>query len=283
VAEEKRKAKKEKTKQKERKKRKPEPIHITSLEQLTKLLDEYALRVGESVRLYYQYMEKALKALQNLIVYMEYYSMNTWNYIIFKKLSGLASYLYNTYMTLKLGNISPTLADILYKFLDSTRSIFCKRTATPTLPEKMCTKEEIDTFIKWQMDMSLAMLNPTDLKQAQKIGFPRAFQNMLGRAILYANRAAKTADFILKELGRQYLSLDTLILELPKPDEEEKARRMINDTKNVILRDMMLMDLSKGIVKKINEILLDAALELGMVSDALIEAMFKPPRGSSKR
>jgi len=77
VAEEKRKTKKEKTKQKERKKRKPEPIHITSLEQLTKLLDEYALRVGESVRLYYQYMEKALKALQNLIVYMEYYSMNT--------------------------------------------------------------------------------------------------------------------------------------------------------------------------------------------------------------
>jgi len=76
VAEEKRKTKKEKTKQKERKKRKPEPIHITSLEQLTKLLDEYALRVGESVRLYYQYMEKALKALQNLIVYMEYYSMN---------------------------------------------------------------------------------------------------------------------------------------------------------------------------------------------------------------
>jgi hypothetical protein len=41
------------------------------------------------------------------------------------------------------------------------------------------------------------------------------------------------------------------------------------------------MDLTQGIAKKINEILLDAALELGMVSDALIEAMFKQPRGSS--
>jgi len=104
---------------------------------------------------------------------------------------------------------------------------------------------------------------------------------MLGRAILYANRAAKTADFILNELGRQFVSLDTLSLEKLKPDEQEKARRMIEDTKSVILREMMLMDLTQGIAKKINEILLDAALELGMVSDALIEAMFKQPRGSS--
>ncbi len=226
-------------------------------------------------------MEKALKALQNLIAYMEYYSMNTWNYIIFKKLSGLASYLYSTYMTIKLGNISPTLADMLYRFLESTRGIFCKRTATPTLPEKMCTKEELDTFTKWQMDMSLAMLSPADLIAAREIGFPRAFQNMLGRAILYANRAAKTADFILNELGRQFVSLDTLSLEKLKPEDRERARRMIDDTKGVILREIMLMDLTHGIAKKINEILLDAALELGMVSNALIEAMFKPPRGSS--
>lgn len=240
------------------------------------------MAVQKSERLYYLYMEKALKALENLIVYMERYSTSTWNYIIFKKLSGLASYLYGTYMTVKLGNISPTLADMLYKFLDNTRRIFCKRTATPTLPEKMCTKGEIDTFIRWQMDMSLAMLSPADLIQAREIGFPRAFQSALGRAILFANRAAKTADFILNELGRQFVSLDTLSLEKLKPADQEKARTMIEDTKSVMLREMMLMDLTHGIAKKINEILLDAALELGMVSDALIEAMFKPPRGSSK-
>jgi len=226
-------------------------------------------------------MEKALKALENLIVYMEYYSMSTWNYIIFRKLNGLASYLYGTYMTVKLGNISPTLADMLYKFLDNTRRIFCKRTATPTLPEKMCTKTEIDTFIRWQMDMSLAMLSPADLEKARRIGFPRAFQSALGRAILFANRAAKTADSILNELGRQFVSLDTLSLEKLSPKDQERARRMIEDTKSLMLREMMLMDLTHGIAKKINEILLDAALELGMVSDALIEAMFKPPRSSS--
>ena len=226
-------------------------------------------------------MEKSLKALENLIVYMEYYSTSTWNYIIFRKLNGLASYLYGTYMTIKLGNISPTLADMLYRFLNSTRSIFCKRTATPTLPEKMCTKTEIDTFIKWQMDMSLAMLNPTDLKKAKRIGFPRAFQSALGRAILFANRAAKTADSLLNELGRQFVSLGMLSLEKLSPEDQERARRMIDDTRNVILREMMLMDLTHGIAKKINEILLDAAIELGMVSDALIEAMFKQPRGSS--
>jgi hypothetical protein len=257
------------------------PIYITSLEQLAKILDRYALAVQKSERLYYLYMEKALKALENLIVYMEHYSTSTWNYIVFKKLSGLASYLYGTYMTVKLGNISPTLAEILYKFLDNTRRIFCKRTATPTLPEKMCTKGEIDTFIKWQMDMSIAMLSPADLEQARRIGFPRAFQSALGRAILFANRAAKTADFILNELGRQFVSLDTLSLEKLKPEDQEKARRMIDDTKSLMLREMMLMDLTHGIAKKINEILLDAALELGMVSNALIEAMFKPPRGSS--
>jgi hypothetical protein len=287
VAERKKKAKKEKPKEiaeyRILRVRKIRPIYITSLEQLTKILDNYALAVQKSERLYYLYMEKALKALQNLIAYMEFYSTNTWNYIIFKKLGGLASYLYSTYMAVKLGNISPTLADMLYRFLDSTRKIFCKRTATPTLPEKMCTKEEIDTFVKWQMDMSLAMLNPTDLRIAQEIGFPRAFQNMLGRAILYANRAAKTADFILNNLGRQFVSLDALSLEKLSPDDRERARRMIDDTKSVILREMMLMDLTHGIAKKINEILLDAALELGMVSNALIEAMFKPPRGSSKR
>jgi hypothetical protein len=287
VAERKRKAKKEKPKEiagyRILRVRRLRPIYITSLEQLAKILDRYAVAVRKSERLYYLYMEKALKALQNLIVYMEFYSMNTWNYIIFKKLSGLASYLYSTYMALKLGNISPTLADMIYRFLDSTRRIFCKRTATPTLPEKMCTKAEIDTFVRWQMDMSIAMLNPIDLKQAQEIGFPNAFQNMLGRAILYANRAAKIADFILNELGRQFVSLDTLSLEKLSPEDREKARRMIDDTKSVILREMMLMDLTHGIAKKINEILLDAALELGMVSDALIEAMFKPPRGSSKR
>jgi hypothetical protein len=287
VAERKRKAKKEKPKEiagyKIVKEKRIKPIYITSLEQLAKVLDEYAVAVRKSERYYYLYMEKALKALENLVVYMEFYSTSTWNYIVFKKLNGLASYLYSIYMALKTGNISPTLAEILYKFLDNTRRIFCKRTAMPTLPEKMCTKTEIDTFIKWQMDMSLAMLNPTDLKQAQKLGFPRAFQSALGRAILFANRAAKTAGSLMEELGRQYISLDTLSLEKLKPDEQEKARRMIEDTKSVILREMMLMDLTQGIAKKINEILLDAALELGMVSDALIEAMFKPPRGSSKR
>jgi len=285
VAERKRKAKKGKPKEIAEYRivrvRRIRPIYITSLEQLAQILDRYAAAVQKSERLYYLYMEKALKALQNLIVYMEYYSMNTWNYIVFKKLSGLASYLYSTYMTVKLGNISPTLADMIYKFLDNTRRIFCKRTATPTLPEKMCTKEEIDTFIKWQMDMSLAMLNPTDLKQARRIGFPRAFQSALGRAILFANRAAKTADSILNELGRQFISLDVLSLEKLSPKDQEKARRMIEDTKSVMLREMMLMDLTHGIAKKINEILLDAALELGIVSNALIEAMFKPPRGSS--
>jgi hypothetical protein len=258
------------------------PIYITSLEQLAKILDRYALAVQKSERLYYLYMEKAIKALENLIVYMEHYSTSTWNYIVFKKLSGLASYLYGTYMTVKLGNISPTLADMLYKFLDNTRRIFCKRTATPTLPEKMCTAGEIDTFIRWQMDMSLAMLSPADLEKARRIGFPRAFQSALGRAILFANRAAKTADFLLDELGRQFVSLGALSLEKLKPEDREKARRMIEDTRSVILREMMLMDLTHGIAKKINEILLDAALELGMVSDALIEAMFKPPRGSSR-
>jgi len=286
VAERKRKAKKGKVKEiagyRIVKVKRIKPIYITSLEQLAKVLDEYAVAVRKSERYYYLYMEKALKALENLVVYMEYYSTSTWNYIIFKKLNGLASYLYSIYMALKTGNISPTLAEILYKFLDNTRRIFCKRTAMPTLPEKMCTKTEIDTFIKWQMDMSLAMLNPTDLKQAQKIGFPRAFQSALGRAILFANRAAKTAESLLEELGRQYVSLDALSLEKLKPDEQEKARRMIEDTKSVILREMMLMDLTQGIAKKINEILLDAALELGMVSNALIEAMFKPPRGSSR-
>jgi len=287
VAERKRKAKKEKPKEiagyKIVKEKRIKPIYITSLEQLAKVLDEYAVAVRKSERYYYLYMEKALKALENLVVYMEFYSMSTWNYIVFKKLNGLASYLYTIYMALKTGNISPTLAEILYKFLDNTRRIFCKRTAMPTLPEKMCTKTEIDTFIKWQMDMSLAMLNPTDLKQAQKIGFPRAFQSALGRAILFANRAAKTAESLMEELGRQYVSLDTLSLEKLKPEDQERARRMIEDTKSVILREMMLMDLTQGIAKKINEILLDAALELGMVSDALISIMFKPPRGSSKR
>jgi len=285
VAERKRKAKKGKPKEiagyrivRERRLR---PIYITSLEQLAKILDRYAAAVQKSERLYYLYMEKSLKALENLIVYMEYYSTSTWNYIIFRKLNGLASYLYGTYMTVKLGNISPTLADMLYRFLDNTRRIFCKRTATPTLPEKMCTKTEIDTFTKWQMDMSLAMLSPADLIQAREIGFPKAFQSALGRAILFANRAAKTADFILNELGRQFISLDTLSLEKLKPEDREKARRMIDDTKSVILREMMLMDLTHGIAKKINEILLDAALELGIVSNALIEAMFKQPRGSS--
>ena len=285
MAERKRKAKKGKPKEiagyrivRERRLR---PIYITSLEQLAKILDRYAAAVQKSERLYYLYMEKSLKALENLIVYMEYYSTSTWNYIIFRKLNGLASYLYGTYMTVKLGNISPTLADMLYRFLDNTRRIFCKRTATPTLPEKMCTKTEIDTFTKWQMDMSLAMLSPADLIQAREIGFPKAFQSALGRAILFANRAAKTADFILNELGRQFISLDTLSLEKLKPEDREKARRMIDDTKSVILREMMLMDLTHGIAKKINEILLDAALELGIVSNALIEAMFKQPRGSS--
>ena len=286
MAEKKKKAKKEKTKEiagyKILKVRRLKPVYITSIEQLTKILDEYALRVRESERLYYIYMEKALKALENLIVYMDYYSTSTWNYIVFRKLSGLASYLYSTYAALKMGNISPTLADILYRFLDSTRRIFCKRTAMPTLPEKMCTRDEIDTFIKWQMDMSLAMLNPSDLKRAQKLGFPRAFQSALGRAILFANRAAKTAESLMEELGRQYISLDTLSLEKLSPSDQEKARRMIEDTKSVILREMMLMDLTQGIAKKINEILLDAALELGMASNALIEIMFKPPRGSSK-
>ena len=261
--------------------RRLKPIYITSLEQLAKILDRYAVAVRKPERLYYLYMKKALKALENLIVYMEYYSTSTWNYIIFKKLNGLAYYLYGTYMAVKLGNISPTLADMLYRFLDNTRRIFCKRTATPTLPEKMCTKAEIDTFIKWQMDMSLAMLSPADLIQAREIGFPKAFQSALGRAILFANRAAKTADFILNELGRQFISLDTLSLEKLRPEDREKARRMIDDTKSVILREMMLMDLTHGIAKKINEILLDAALELGIVSNALIEAMFKQPRGSS--
>jgi len=285
VAERKRKAKKEKPKEiagyRILRERRLRPIYITSLGQLAKILDNYALAVQKSERLYYLYMEKSLKALENLIVYMEYYSTSTWNYIIFRKLNGLASYLYGTYMTVKLGNISPTLADMLYKFLDNTRRIFCKRTATPTLPEKMCTKEEIDTFIKWQMDMSLAMLSPTDLEKARRIGFPKAFQSALGRAILFANRAAKTADSLLNELGRQFVSLDVLSLEKLSPEDQEKARRMIEDTKSVILREMMLMDLTHGIAKKINEILLDAALELGMASDALIEAMFKPPRGSS--
>ena len=286
MAERKRKAKKGKPKEiagyKILKVKRIRPIYITSLEQLAKILDEYAVAVRKSERYYYLYMEKALKALENLVVYMEFYSRSTWNYIVFKKLNGLASYLYTIYMALKTGNISPTLAEILYKFLDNTRRIFCKRTAMPTLPEKMCTKAEIDTFVKWQMDMSLAMLNPTDLKQAQKLGFPRAFQSALGRAILFANRAAKTAESLMEELGRQYISLDTLSLEKLKPDEQEKARRMIEDTKSVILREMMLMDLTQGIAKKINEILLDAALELGMVSNALIEAMFKPPRGSRR-
>jgi len=286
VAERKRKAKKEKPKEiagyRILRVRRLRPIYITSLEQLAKILDRYALAVQKSERLYYLYMEKSLKALENLIVYMEYYSTSTWNYIIFRKLNGLASYLYGTYMTIKLGNISPTLADMLYRFLNSTRSIFCKRTATPTLPEKMCTKTEIDTFIKWQMDMSLAMLNPTDLKKAKRIGFPRAFQSALGRAILFANRAAKTADSLLNELGRQFVSLGMLSLEKLSPEDQERARRMIEDTRSVILREMMLMDITHGIAKKINEILLDAALELGMASDALIEAMFKPPRGSSK-
>ena len=285
MAERKRKAKKEKPKEiagyRILRERRLRPIYITSLGQLAKILDNYALAVQKSERLYYLYMEKSLKALENLIVYMEYYSTSTWNYIIFRKLNGLASYLYGTYMTVKLGNISPTLADMLYKFLDNTRRIFCKRTATPTLPEKMCTKEEIDTFIKWQMDMSLAMLSPTDLEKARRIGFPKAFQSALGRAILFANRAAKTADSLLNELGRQFVSLDMLSLEKLSPEDQEKARRMIEDTKSVILREMMLMDLTHGIAKKINEILLDAALELGMASDALIEAMFKPPRGSS--
>jgi len=286
VAERKRKAKKEKPKEiagyRILRERRLRPIYITSLGQLAKILDNYALAVQKSERLYYLYMEKSLKALENLIVYMEYYSTSTWNYIIFRKLNGLASYLYGTYMTIKLGNISPTLADMLYRFLNSTRSIFCKRTATPTLPEKMCTKTEIDTFIKWQMDMSLAMLNPTDLKKAKRIGFPRAFQSALGRAILFANRAAKTADSLLNELGRQFVSLGMLSLEKLSPEDQERARRMIEDTRSVILREMMLMDITHGIAKKINEILLDAALELGMASDALIEAMFKPPRGSSK-
>jgi hypothetical protein len=241
VAERKRKAKKEKPKEiagyKIVKEKRIKPIYITSLEQLAKVLDEYAVAVRKSERYYYLYMEKALKALENLVVYMEFYSTSTWNYIVFKKLNGLASYLYSIYMALKTGNISPTLAEILYKFLDNTRRIFCKRTAMPTLPEKMCTKTEIDTFIKWQMDMSLAMLNPTDLKQAQKMGFPRAFQSALGRAILFANRAAKTAESLMEELGRQYISLDTLSLEKLKPDEQEKARRMIEDTKSVILRE----------------------------------------------
>lgn len=285
MAERKRKAKKEKPKEiagyRILRERRLRPIYITSLGQLAKILDNYALAVQKSERLYYLYMEKSLKALENLIVYMEYYSTSTWNYIIFRKLNGLASYLYGTYMTVKLGNISPTLADMLYRFLNSTRRIFCKRTATPTLPEKMCTKEEIDTFIKWQMDMSLAMLSPTDLEKARRIGFPKAFQSALGRAILFANRAAKTADSLLNELGRQFVSLDVLSLEKLSPEDQEKARRMIEDTKSVILREMMLMDLTHGIAKKINEILLDAALELGMASDALIEAMFKPPRGSS--
>jgi len=285
VAERKGKAKKRKPKEiagyRILRERRLRPIYITSLEQLAKILDRYALAVRKSERLYYLYMEKALKALENLIVYMEYYSMSTWNYIIFRKLNGLASYLYGTYMTVKLGNISPTLADMLYKFLDNTRRIFCKRTATPTLPEKMCTKTEIDTFIRWQMDMSLAMLSPADLEKARRIGFPRAFQSALGRAILFANRAAKTADSILNELGRQFVSLDTLSLEKLSPKDQERARRMIEDTKSLMLREMMLMDLTHGIAKKINEILLDAALELGMVSDALIEAMFKPPRSSS--
>jgi len=286
VAERKRKARKRKTKEiagyKILKVRRLRPIYITSLEQLAKILDRYAVAVRKSEGLYYLYMEKALKALENLIVYMEFYSTSTWNYIVFKKLNGLASYLYGVYMTVKLGNISPTLAEILYKFLDNTRRIFCKRTATPTLPEKMCTKEEIDTFIRWQMDMSLAMLSPADLEKARRIGFPRAFQSALGRAILFANRAAKTADSLLEELGRQFVSLGALSLEKLKPEDREKARRMIDDTRDVILREMMLMDLTHGIAKKINEILLDAALELGMASDALIEAMFKPPRGSSK-
>jgi len=286
VAERKRKARKEKPKEiagyRILKERRLRPIYITSLGQLAKILDNYALAVQKSERLYYLYMEKSLKALENLIVYMEYYSTSTWNYIIFRKLNGLASYLYGTYMTIKLGNISPTLADMLYRFLNSTRSIFCKRTATPTLPEKMCTKTEIDTFIKWQMDMSLAMLSPTDLKKAKRIGFPRAFQSALGRAILFANRAAKTADSLLNELGRQFVSLGMLSLEKLSPEDQERARRMIEDTRSVILREMMLMDITHGIAKKINEILLDAALELGMASDALIEAMFKPPRGSSK-
>jgi len=285
VAERKRKARKEKVKETTRYRilrvKEIRPIYITSLEQLAQILDRYAAAVQKSERLYYLYMEKALKALENLIVYMERYSTSTWNYIVFKKLNGLASYLYGIYMTVKLGNISPTLAEILYKFLDNTRRIFCKRTATPTLPEKMCTKTEIDTFIKWQMDMSLAMLSPADLIQAQRIGFPKAFQSALGRAILFANRAAKTADSILNELGRQFVSLDTLSLERLKPEDREKARRMIDDTRSVMLREMMLMDLTQGIAKKINEILLDAALELGMVSDALIEAMFKQPRSSS--
>ena len=285
MAERKRKAKKGKVKEiagyRIVKVKRIKPIYITSLEQLAKVLDEYAVAVRKSERYYYLYMEKALKALENLVVYMEYYSTSTWNYIIFKKLNGLASYLYGTYMAVKLGNISPTLADMLYRFLDNTRRIFCKRTATPTLPEKMCTKAEIDTFIKWQMDMSLAMLSPADLIQAREIGFPKAFQSALGRAILFANRAAKTADFILNELGRQFISLDTLSLEKLRPEDREKARRMIDDTKSVILREMMLMDLTHGIAKKINEILLDAALELGIVSNALIEAMFKQPRGSS--
>jgi len=285
VAEKKKKAKKGKPKEiagyRIVKVKRIKPIYITSLEQLAQILDRYAAAVQKSERLYYLYMEKALKALENLIVYMERYSTSTWNYIVFKKLNGLASYLYGIYMTVKLGNISPTLADILYKFLDNTRRIFCKRTATPTLPEKMCTKAEIDTFIRWQMDMSLAMLSPADLIQAQRVGFPRAFQSALGRAILFANRAAKTADSILNELGRQFVSLDTLSLERLKPEDREKARRMIDDTRSVILREMMLMDLTHGIAKKINEILLDAALELGMVSAALIEAMFKQKRGSS--
>jgi len=285
VAEKKKKTKKEKKKktaeQKKREKLKIERVTITSLEQLVKLLDTYAVAVREAESRYYTYMEKALKALENLVVYMDYYSKSSWNFIIFRKLNGLATYLYSVYMGIKTGNISPTLAEMLYKFLDSTRKIFCRRTAISTLPEKMCTTEEINAYIKWQMDMSLAMLNPKDLKQAQKLGFPAAFQSLIGKAILYANRAAKTADLLTEELGKQYLVLDTISLERLKPDEQEKARRMIEDTKSVILREMMLMDLSKGIVKKINEILLDAALELGMASDALISIMFRPPRGSS--
>jgi hypothetical protein len=82
--------------------------------------------------------------------------------------------------------------------------------------------------------------------------------------------------------GREFVKLGALDVSGLPPDDQTKARDMIGKIQGELIRDLTQSGLYLDIAKKVKEILLDAALELGMVSDILIDIMFKPPRAPKK-
>ena len=271
-----------KTKFKVKKKKAVVPIKITSLQQLADILDKVTISIEKFENEYYKTLQQMLNSLEALVKSMDKYADKTWNYILFRKMYDLISYIYPTQLTLQFANISPTLASILEDFTKGTRDIFCKRMGISTMPDKPCSASQLNEYVDWVTEMEMQLFNPEDLDKARRLGFPRGFQSAIGRALLYANKATVAADRMKDTAGREFVKLGALDVSGLPPDDQTKARDMIGKIQGELIRDLTQSGLYLDIAKKVKEILLDAALELGMVSDILIDIMFKPPRAPKK-